>query len=198
MASDVTEGAAVAVAEIAHGDGDERLLGMGREGGRDHNSLDSTIEDTSSHVSSGQSRSSRGGDDALGYGGHNDATASAMVGDSRGGTMMSELRRRAVNNNSNISSSGGKSPCLRSRPWALAALICVDATPKSHSFLPRRYTRNCARERPHIKDRLLYCSQVHEKLRTLPDKTSYDIMVPMGKVAFMPGKLVHTNELLNF
>ena len=47
-----------------------------------------------------------------------------------------------------------------------------------------------------IKDRLSDCSQVHEKLRTLPDKTSYDIMVPMGKVAFMPGKLVHTNELL--
>uniref|UniRef100_A0A8C1L7J2 Protein phosphatase 1 regulatory subunit 19 n=1 Tax=Cyprinus carpio TaxID=7962 RepID=A0A8C1L7J2_CYPCA len=36
---------------------------------------------------------------------------------------------------------------------------------------------------------------LQERLRTLPDKLSYDIMVPFGPLAFMPGKLVHTNEL---
>ncbi|XP_078490365.1 unconventional prefoldin RPB5 interactor isoform X1 [Ciona intestinalis] len=34
------------------------------------------------------------------------------------------------------------------------------------------------------------------KLKTLPDKMSHDIMVPYGPLAFSPGKLIHTNELL--
>ncbi|XP_071522327.1 uncharacterized protein [Panulirus ornatus] len=33
-------------------------------------------------------------------------------------------------------------------------------------------------------------------LRTLPDKTSYEVMVPFGSLAFMPGRLLHTNEIL--
>ncbi|XP_025898102.1 unconventional prefoldin RPB5 interactor 1 [Nothoprocta perdicaria] len=36
---------------------------------------------------------------------------------------------------------------------------------------------------------------LQERLSTLPDKLSYDIMVPFGPLAFMPGKLVHTNEV---
>lgn len=35
-----------------------------------------------------------------------------------------------------------------------------------------------------------------ERLTTLPDKTTHDVMVPFGSLAFMPGKLVHTNEIL--
>ncbi|XP_077372750.1 unconventional prefoldin RPB5 interactor 1 isoform X1 [Festucalex cinctus] len=34
-----------------------------------------------------------------------------------------------------------------------------------------------------------------ERLQTLPDRLSYDIMVPFGPMAFMPGKLVHSNEV---
>lgn len=34
-----------------------------------------------------------------------------------------------------------------------------------------------------------------DRLTTLPDQLSYDIMVPFGPLAFMPGKLVHTNEV---
>ncbi|XP_077166891.1 unconventional prefoldin RPB5 interactor 1 [Paroedura picta] len=36
---------------------------------------------------------------------------------------------------------------------------------------------------------------LQERLNTLPDKLSYDVMVPFGPLAFMPGKLVHTNEI---
>ncbi|XP_054856541.1 unconventional prefoldin RPB5 interactor 1 [Eublepharis macularius] len=36
---------------------------------------------------------------------------------------------------------------------------------------------------------------LQERLNTLPDKLSYDIMVPFGPLAFMPGRLVHTNEV---
>ncbi|XP_031139002.1 unconventional prefoldin RPB5 interactor 1 [Sander lucioperca] len=36
---------------------------------------------------------------------------------------------------------------------------------------------------------------LNERLKTLPDQLSYDIMVPFGPLAFMPGKLVHTNEV---
>ncbi|XP_073914228.1 unconventional prefoldin RPB5 interactor 1 isoform X2 [Castor canadensis] len=38
-------------------------------------------------------------------------------------------------------------------------------------------------------------SALQERLRTLPDKLSYNVMVPFGPFAFMPGKLVHTNEV---
>lgn len=38
-------------------------------------------------------------------------------------------------------------------------------------------------------------SALQERLGTLPDKLSYDVMVPLGPFAFMPGKLVHTNEV---
>ncbi|XP_030645968.1 unconventional prefoldin RPB5 interactor 1 [Chanos chanos] len=36
---------------------------------------------------------------------------------------------------------------------------------------------------------------LQDRLKTLPDRLSYDIMVPFGPLAFMPGKLVHTNEV---
>uniref|UniRef100_A0A8C8FM36 Protein phosphatase 1 regulatory subunit 19 n=1 Tax=Oncorhynchus tshawytscha TaxID=74940 RepID=A0A8C8FM36_ONCTS len=36
---------------------------------------------------------------------------------------------------------------------------------------------------------------LENQLKTLPDEVSYDIMVPFGPLAFMPGKLVHTNEI---
>ncbi|KAM5297096.1 unconventional prefoldin RPB5 interactor 1 isoform 2-T2 [Glossophaga mutica] len=36
---------------------------------------------------------------------------------------------------------------------------------------------------------------LQERLGTLPDKLSYSVMVPFGPFAFMPGKLVHTNEV---
>lgn len=32
-------------------------------------------------------------------------------------------------------------------------------------------------------------------LETLTDKTRHSVMVPFGPKAFMPGQLVHTNEL---
>ncbi|KAM4614142.1 unconventional prefoldin RPB5 interactor 1 isoform 2-T2 [Discoglossus pictus] len=34
-----------------------------------------------------------------------------------------------------------------------------------------------------------------ERLDTLPDKLSYNVLVPFGPLAFMPGKLVQTNEI---
>uniref|UniRef100_A0A3P9INU6 Protein phosphatase 1 regulatory subunit 19 n=1 Tax=Oryzias latipes TaxID=8090 RepID=A0A3P9INU6_ORYLA len=34
-----------------------------------------------------------------------------------------------------------------------------------------------------------------DRLKTLPDRLSYDIMVPFGPLAFTPGKLVRTNEV---
>jgi len=37
---------------------------------------------------------------------------------------------------------------------------------------------------------------LQSRLQTLPDKVSHDVMVPFGKLAFMPGRLVHTNEIL--
>jgi len=36
---------------------------------------------------------------------------------------------------------------------------------------------------------------LEDKLSTLPDKISHDVMVPFTTKAFMPGKLIHTNEI---
>ncbi|KNE72661.1 hypothetical protein AMAG_20496 [Allomyces macrogynus ATCC 38327] len=36
---------------------------------------------------------------------------------------------------------------------------------------------------------------LHSTLSTLPDKVAHTVMVPFGPLAFMPGKLVHTNEI---
>ncbi|KAM8946000.1 unconventional prefoldin RPB5 interactor 1 [Pelodytes ibericus] len=36
---------------------------------------------------------------------------------------------------------------------------------------------------------------LQKRLLTLPDKLSYEVMVPFGPLAFMPGKLVQTNEI---
>lgn len=33
-------------------------------------------------------------------------------------------------------------------------------------------------------------------VQKLPEKLSHDIMVPFGKAAFFPGRLIHTNEFL--
>jgi len=37
---------------------------------------------------------------------------------------------------------------------------------------------------------------VQELLMTLPRKTKHRIMVPIGPLAFMPGSIVHSNELM--
>ena len=34
------------------------------------------------------------------------------------------------------------------------------------------------------------------RLKTLPDKLTYETMVPFGKLAFLPGRIVHSNEIL--
>jgi unconventional prefoldin RPB5 interactor 1 len=34
-----------------------------------------------------------------------------------------------------------------------------------------------------------------EKLSTVDSRVKHDVMVPIGKVAFIPGRLVHTNEV---
>ncbi|XP_071957824.1 uncharacterized protein [Antedon mediterranea] len=36
---------------------------------------------------------------------------------------------------------------------------------------------------------------LEERLKTLPDKVTHQVMVPFGPMAFMPGQLIHTNEI---
>lgn len=38
--------------------------------------------------------------------------------------------------------------------------------------------------------------ELKKRLDTLAEKMEYDVMVPFNSVAFMPGKLVHTNEIM--
>ncbi|KAM9192200.1 unconventional prefoldin RPB5 interactor 1 isoform 2-T2 [Dugong dugon] len=54
---------------------------------------------------------------------------------------------------------------------------------------------NCQEKMQHWKKVDNDYNALQERLSTLPDKLSYNIMVPFGPFAFMPGKLVHTNEV---
>lgn len=54
---------------------------------------------------------------------------------------------------------------------------------------------NCQEKIQHWKKVDDDYNALQERLSTLPDKLSYNIMVPFGPFAFMPGKLVHTNEV---
>ncbi|XP_016791082.1 unconventional prefoldin RPB5 interactor 1 isoform X2 [Pan troglodytes] len=54
---------------------------------------------------------------------------------------------------------------------------------------------NCQERIQHWKKVDNDYNALRERLSTLPDKLSYNIMVPFGPFAFMPGKLVHTNEV---
>ncbi|XP_012588628.1 PREDICTED: unconventional prefoldin RPB5 interactor 1 [Condylura cristata] len=54
---------------------------------------------------------------------------------------------------------------------------------------------NCQEKIQHWKKVDSDYNALQERLSTLPDKLSYNIMVPLGPFAFMPGKLVHTNEV---
>ncbi|XP_055992559.1 unconventional prefoldin RPB5 interactor 1 [Sorex fumeus] len=54
---------------------------------------------------------------------------------------------------------------------------------------------NCQEKIQHWKKVDSDYNALQERLSTLPDKLSYNIMVPFGPFAFMPGKLVHTNEV---
>ncbi|XP_051953698.1 unconventional prefoldin RPB5 interactor 1 [Xyrauchen texanus] len=59
----------------------------------------------------------------------------------------------------------------------------------------RKVVKDCGVQIEHWKKVEKDYESLQDRLRTLPDKLSYDIMVPFGPLAFMPGKLVHTNEL---
>ncbi|XP_012371350.1 unconventional prefoldin RPB5 interactor 1 [Octodon degus] len=59
----------------------------------------------------------------------------------------------------------------------------------------RAVVTNCQEKIQHWKKVDDDYNALQERLNTLPDKLSYNIMVPFGPFAFMPGKLVHTNEV---
>ncbi|XP_058385043.1 unconventional prefoldin RPB5 interactor 1 isoform X2 [Diceros bicornis minor] len=65
----------------------------------------------------------------------------------------------------------------------------------SLTFLQRRVVTSCQEKIQHWKKVDNDYNALQERLNTLPDKLSYNIMVPFGPFAFMPGKLVHTNEV---
>eukprot|EP00761_Pharyngomonas_kirbyi_P001507 gb/GECH01001511.1/.p1 GENE.gb/GECH01001511.1/~~gb/GECH01001511.1/.p1 ORF type:complete len:348 (+),score=142.12 gb/GECH01001511.1/:1-1044(+) len=47
-----------------------------------------------------------------------------------------------------------------------------------------------------LKQELDTCKDTHSVVEALPRKIEHEIMVPLGDIAYMPGKLIHTNELL--
>ncbi|EHB10002.1 Unconventional prefoldin RPB5 interactor [Heterocephalus glaber] len=71
---------------------------------------------------------------------------------------------------------------------AATSVLCI------HCFVVLVVT-NCQEKIQHWKKVDDDYNALQERLSTLPDKLSYNIMVPFGPFAFMPGKLVHTNEV---
>lgn len=58
-----------------------------------------------------------------------------------------------------------------------------------------KVVKNCESRMQHWKKVSGDYEALKDRLQTLPDQLSYDIMVPFGPLAFMPGKLMHTNEI---
>lgn len=59
----------------------------------------------------------------------------------------------------------------------------------------QKVVQDCESQIQHWKKVLADYEALDDRLRTLPDQLCYDIMVPFGPLAFMPGRLVHTNEV---
>ncbi|MED6235120.1 hypothetical protein ATANTOWER_016556 [Ataeniobius toweri] len=59
----------------------------------------------------------------------------------------------------------------------------------------QKVVKECQSRIQHWKKVLGDYEALYDRLRTLPDQLCYEIMVPFGPLAFMPGKLVHTNEV---
>ncbi|KAM9375400.1 unconventional prefoldin RPB5 interactor 1 isoform 2-T2 [Pholidichthys leucotaenia] len=58
-----------------------------------------------------------------------------------------------------------------------------------------KVVKDCESQLQHWKKVTGDYEALNDRLKTLPDQLSYDITVPFGPLAFMPGKLVHTNEV---
>ncbi|CAI5481979.1 unnamed protein product [Closterium sp. Yama58-4] len=83
---------------------------------------------------------------------------------------------------------------VRGRVEPLAAVV----SPQQAAAAAARISRSLEEERGNA-DRLRRFQQENAELctlvRSLPDKTSHAVMVPFGRAAFFPGRLVHTNDL---
>ncbi|XP_048886271.1 unconventional prefoldin RPB5 interactor 1 isoform X2 [Brienomyrus brachyistius] len=60
----------------------------------------------------------------------------------------------------------------------------------------KKVVSGCEGQIQHWKKLAADYESLQARLQTLPDRLSYDVMVPFGPLAFMPGKLVHTNEIM--
>ncbi|XP_033929700.1 unconventional prefoldin RPB5 interactor 1-like isoform X2 [Melopsittacus undulatus] len=75
------------------------------------------------------------------------------------------------------------------------------ASPLSRALVDRlrqeyeKVVTSCQEKIQHWKKVESDYEALQDQLHTLPNKLSYDIMVPFGPLAFMPGKLLHTNEV---
>lgn len=56
--------------------------------------------------------------------------------------------------------------------------------------------RNCLEQKRQFEKVTSDYQALSTRLSTLSDKVSHEVMVPFGSLAFMPGKLVHTNEIM--
>ncbi|XP_023673365.2 unconventional prefoldin RPB5 interactor 1 isoform X3 [Paramormyrops kingsleyae] len=60
----------------------------------------------------------------------------------------------------------------------------------------KKVVGGCEGQIQHWKKLTADYESLQARLQTLPDRLSYDVTVPFGPLAFMPGKLVHTNEIM--
>lgn len=77
----------------------------------------------------------------------------------------------------------------------LASLISVEeaqnAAKRVHEAIEER-----EKEASYIERFITENNNLFKLVHTLPDQLSHPIMVPFGKAAFFPGRLIHTNEFL--
>uniref|UniRef100_A0A0N5AXJ3 Unconventional prefoldin RPB5 interactor 1 n=1 Tax=Syphacia muris TaxID=451379 RepID=A0A0N5AXJ3_9BILA len=58
-----------------------------------------------------------------------------------------------------------------------------------------KVVEHCDKEIEKRKEEISEYKRIKQRLEEMPKKLSYEILVPFGKVGYMPGKLIHTNKV---
>ena len=93
------------------------------------------------------------------------------------------------------------SPGLLGLPALLILLLQLNITDYKMdsefvSFLPPSDEDKAAERRAYLQNTREEYNTLDDQLKSLPERLTHEILIPIGKIGFIPGNIVHSNELL--
>ena len=64
------------------------------------------------------------------------------------------------------------------------------------SFLPPSDEDKAVERRAYLQNTREEYNTLDDQLKSLPERLTHEILIPIGKIGFIPGNIVHSNELL--